>query len=230
VAKKSDRIGNRRHQQGIESRQRILEAAFEIAAERGYDGTTLSEVTKRAGIPPSSVYWQFENKDELLAEVVEENYREWRDTRATLIYERSSTNLSENVEFVMQHVLQGALIQPAFQRLGLMLSLERRVTELAARKRFRQIRDETRDLLTDWWERSLPEILGENRHSLASEMANVIIAISDGLLVMTQIDEGIDIDGPIRLITLGFQTALTQLVAQNEQGASNPEITAVPLA
>jgi AcrR family transcriptional regulator len=225
VAKKSDRIGNRRHQQGIESRQRILEAAFDIASERGYDGTTLSEVTKRAGIPPSSVYWQFENKDELLAEVVEENYREWRDTQATLIYDRSSTDLSENVEFVMQHVLQSALSQPAFQRLGLMLSLERRVTELAARKRFRLIRGETRDLLTDWWERSLPESLGENRRSLASELTNVIIAISDGLLVMTQIDEGIDTDGIVRLITLGFQSALAQLVASNDQDSTESLIT-----
>ena len=82
MAKKSDRIGERRHKQGIESRRRILEVAFEIASERGYDGTTLAEVTKRAGIPPSSVYWQFENKDELLAEVVEVYYPEWRQNQA----------------------------------------------------------------------------------------------------------------------------------------------------
>ena len=57
---------DRRHRQGQESRQRILDAALAIAAERGYDGTTVALVCERAGLPASSVYWQFRNKDELL--------------------------------------------------------------------------------------------------------------------------------------------------------------------
>jgi AcrR family transcriptional regulator len=69
---------DRRHQQGDQSRQRILEATLDIAAERGYDGTTVSLVTERTGMPASSVYWHFTNKDELLAETLEYSYDQWR--------------------------------------------------------------------------------------------------------------------------------------------------------
>ena len=68
----------RRHRQGTESRLRILEAALAIAVERGYDGTTVALVCERAELPASSVYWQFTNKDDLLAEALDHSYRRWR--------------------------------------------------------------------------------------------------------------------------------------------------------
>ena len=73
----------RRHRQGDESRHRILATTLEIAAERGYDGTTVGLVTERTGLPASSVYWHFKNKDELLAETLEYSYRQWRGTAPT---------------------------------------------------------------------------------------------------------------------------------------------------
>ena len=69
---------SRRHKQGAESRERILDAALEIAAERGYDGTTIALVCEATGLPASSVYWHFTNKDALLAEVLEHSYTRWR--------------------------------------------------------------------------------------------------------------------------------------------------------
>jgi len=211
MAKKSDRIGERRHKQGIESRRRILEVAFEIASERGYDGTTLAEVTKRAAIPPSSVYWQFENKDELLAEVVEVYYREWRQSQAGWALDAPPSTVQENVTLAMQRLTDGLLNQPDFQRLGLILSLEQRVIELSARKRFRQIRIETRDLLANWWELALPDTLGDRRRTLAREIAITMIAISDGLLVETQIDDDVDIDGPINIVTAGLNAIIASV-------------------
>src|SRR3712207_7163102 len=44
-------------------------AAAEIAAEHGYAGTTIARITERSGLPASSVYWFFEDKDDLLAAV-----------------------------------------------------------------------------------------------------------------------------------------------------------------
>jgi len=161
LAGKSDRKSDRRHQQGLESQQRILEAAFEIAAERGYDGMTLSQVTKRAGIPPSSVYWHFENKDELLAEALEYNYRNWRALRTGWIEAPTGGTLDDQVEFALRQLAIGLEQQPEFQRLGLMLALERRVVEVSARARFKAIRDETREQLASWWVQTLPSSNGE---------------------------------------------------------------------
>ena len=39
------------HRQGRETRERILDATIEIAAERGYDGTTMSAIAKRVEMP-----------------------------------------------------------------------------------------------------------------------------------------------------------------------------------
>ena len=41
----------RRHRQGDESRQAILDATLALAAERGYDGTTVALVQKATGLP-----------------------------------------------------------------------------------------------------------------------------------------------------------------------------------
>lgn len=210
MAKKSDRIGERRHKQGIESRQRILQVAFEIAAERGYDGTTLAEVTKRAGVPPSSVYWQFENKDELLAVVVEEYYHEWRTSQALWLSERPAAIGIDNVDFIMDGLAYGVVHQPQFQRLGIMLSLEQRVVELAARKRFREIRAEVRSAMAAWLEEALAASLGENGERTARDLALFLIALSDGLLVHARIDENVDIDGVIEMVKSGLRLALNQ--------------------
>jgi hypothetical protein len=58
---------NRRARQGVESQQAILDATMAIAAERGYERTTIALVSERSGLPASSIYWHFRNKDELLS-------------------------------------------------------------------------------------------------------------------------------------------------------------------
>lgn len=53
------------------TRERILAAAREIALERGYRGTTLALIQKKAGVHPGSLYWYFADKDSLFAGLVE---------------------------------------------------------------------------------------------------------------------------------------------------------------
>ena len=45
--------GKRGRAHGDASRERILEAAREIAGERGYDGTSIAGVSERSGLPAS---------------------------------------------------------------------------------------------------------------------------------------------------------------------------------
>jgi AcrR family transcriptional regulator len=62
---------------GVESRQRILDAAVEIAGERGYDGTSIAAVSAKCGLPASSIYWHFKDKDDLIAAVIERSFEAW---------------------------------------------------------------------------------------------------------------------------------------------------------
>ena len=56
------------------SRERILDAATEIAAERGYEGTSIALVSAKCGLPASSIYWHFKDKDDLIAAVIERSF------------------------------------------------------------------------------------------------------------------------------------------------------------
>ena len=59
------------------SRVRILDAATEIAAERGYEGTSIALVSAKCGLPASSIYWHFKDKDDLIAAVIERSFGAW---------------------------------------------------------------------------------------------------------------------------------------------------------
>src|SRR5271167_4286039 len=62
---------------GEASCERILGAAREIASERGYDGTSIALVSERSGLPASSIYWHFEDKDKLVAAIIERSFNRW---------------------------------------------------------------------------------------------------------------------------------------------------------
>jgi AcrR family transcriptional regulator len=52
-----------------ESLERVLQAGATVLADRGYDGFTIGEVSRRAGVSVGSVYGRFENKDALVYEI-----------------------------------------------------------------------------------------------------------------------------------------------------------------
>ncbi|MBJ7450879.1 MAG: TetR/AcrR family transcriptional regulator [Blastococcus sp.] len=50
--------------------QRVLEAALDLFATHGFDGTSLQEIADRLGITKAAVYYHFRTKDELLLALV----------------------------------------------------------------------------------------------------------------------------------------------------------------
>ena len=55
-----------------EKRQRILDAALRIFAERGFYTAKVSEVARAAGVADGTIYLYFENKDDLLISLFED--------------------------------------------------------------------------------------------------------------------------------------------------------------
>ena len=60
---------------GRRSRERIREAAGELFREKGFDGATLRDIAKRAGMGASSIYRHVQSKEELLIDELEEDDR-----------------------------------------------------------------------------------------------------------------------------------------------------------
>ena len=53
-------------------RERLIDAATEVFAEKGYDGTRVADIAKRAGLSTGAIYSQFENKSDLLLTALSE--------------------------------------------------------------------------------------------------------------------------------------------------------------
>ena len=54
---------------GADARARVLDAAVELFAQHGYDGTSVSQVITRAGVAKGGFYHHFASKEALLYEV-----------------------------------------------------------------------------------------------------------------------------------------------------------------
>ena len=173
---------------GVASRTAILDAAAHIAGERGYEGTSINAVSERSGLPASSIYWHFKNKDELIAAVIDRSYSDWIEALRRLADQDSELSPVEMYSSGMRQSAEQLIQFPDFLRLGLMLTLERRPSEPTARQRFQTTRVETLARLRRYLGRVF-ESLGEAE---IEQLAVLTLAGSDGLFIAAE-SEGIDI-------------------------------------
>jgi len=55
----------------VESKQRIVTAAFHLFAEEGYHGTSVSKIAKKAGVSKGLLYNYYESKEDLLLGIMD---------------------------------------------------------------------------------------------------------------------------------------------------------------
>ncbi len=173
------RARRRTRANGEQSRERILDAATEVATERGYDGTTISLVSKKSGLPPTSIYWHFKDKDDLIAAVIERSYQRWL---AALELPSGEAARALAIELGAQ-VAKALLDAPDFLRLGLMLLLEHRPVEPRAREMFLQVRENAFQIFAQIVRDVAPELDEENVRLLTT----YAIAGADGLFIAKEV-------------------------------------------
>ena len=174
-----DQPKRRKRADGELSRERILDAAAEIAAERGYEGTSIALVSAKCGLPASSIYWHFKNKDDLIAAVIERSFAGW--LKAWQVPDEGAAR-DRLVGLAMQ-IAKALLDSPDFIRLGLMLALERRPVEPRARAMFLQVRAQTYDQLAETMRGFTPELTDAQIHQLVT----YAIAGADGLFIAKEL-------------------------------------------
>jgi TetR/AcrR family transcriptional regulator len=88
---------------GARTRERILDAAEAVFAERGFDGATLRDVAARVGIRNPSLYNHFDSKESLYAAVLERGMRPVLELLSRWVEERGAETTSRSiVELVMR--------------------------------------------------------------------------------------------------------------------------------
>jgi len=188
----------KRRADGEVSRSKILDAASEIAGERGYEGTSIGRVSARAGLPASSIYWYFADKDKLIAAVIERSFARWLAGAESSLPDHGGLSRPETVAAGLRVIAESLLDAPDFLRLGLMLVLERRPEEPTARQLFLQVRDTARERLATFYRDVFPDLTDAQIRQLAA----FTMAAVDGLFIDHEGDHGRagDTDGAAALL------------------------------
>jgi AcrR family transcriptional regulator len=74
---------------GSETRRRILEVAAEAFAERGYAGTSLSDVLKASGVTKGGFYFHFPSKEALAVATLRHKQERWAGVVMAAVMRRS---------------------------------------------------------------------------------------------------------------------------------------------
>jgi AcrR family transcriptional regulator len=166
-----------------DGRLRLLRAAGEVAAESGYEGASISRICATAGLPASSLYWHFTDKDDLLAAVVEHSYDEWYAAQPAWAVPEPGTSWNAELRSHLASSLGSLVERPIFLRLGYLLLLLRREDPPAARARFVAVRQRARRATGDWFAAASPAFA-----ELAGPTSLALMALSDGLFFSNQLD------------------------------------------
>ena len=196
---------------GVESRQRILDATVEIAGERGYEGTSIAAVSAKCGLPASSIYWHFKDKDDLIAAVIERSFDTW--LAAVVLPDEESGTPLERITAMAGNVAKSLIDAPDFLRLGLMLALERRPTEPRGRTVFLQVRAIAHAKVAEVASALFPALDEEAVHTLVT----YAVAGADGLFVHREIDgDAVDLVALFELHAQLVYDAATRMAARSK--------------
>jgi AcrR family transcriptional regulator len=201
---------DRRRQQGAASRLRILEATFELAHELGYQGTSISKVVARSGLPASSVYWHFAGKDALFAAMIQHSFEQWRASLPKWTAPAGEASRRDDLRRRIRSAIASIATNPEFWRLGLLLSLQRQPVEAQARLLFKEIRRRVIANMAAFWKQVLPPGHARRAPGLPELLARFTMATADGLFVSAQIDDDRDYNRFADLLADMLESAATR--------------------
>lgn len=201
-----------RRADGELSRNRILDAATEIAAERGYEGTSIGAVSAKCGLPASSIYWHFKDKDDLIAAVIERSFDNW--LRVWQVTDDPKDNVAfDRLMEVAVGTAKAVLDSPDFLRLGLMLALERRPVEPRARAMYIRVREQAFEALST----SIRELGLGLSEAQVHQLATYGIAGADGLFIAKEIGgDSVDLVSMFELHGKALYHTAVRMISEND--------------
>jgi AcrR family transcriptional regulator len=207
MAEKKQPKRRRTRADGELSRERILDAATEIASERGYEGASIALVSAKCGLPASSIYWHFKDKDDLIAAVIERSFGNWLSAWQL----PSEGTPDERAAALAMQIAKALLDSPDFIRLGLMLSLERRPVEPRARAMFISARAQAFYRLTQ----AIRELTPDLSDAEITQVANYALAGADGLFIAKEIGgDSVDLIALFEMHAAAMVATARRLIAE----------------
>lgn len=172
-------------EQGQRTRQTIITVTTRLFASRGYAGTSLDLIAKEAQTSKSSIFWHFENKEDLLFTVVDRAMSDWEMEAGSHIL--AQPDPPSQLGKLIDEYRELAMNRPDTLRLLLGLLLEtadvNENVKLRFQKMYRGYRNSIRLVLEegiqgDYFDRKIPP----------QHLAAMVLALFDGLFIQWFLD------------------------------------------
>lgn len=153
------------------SGERLIDAALEMIAERGYDAMSVGALAERAGVDKSAVYWHFGSKEKLLGAVLERVVKECVEgTRSGLTAERPGKLLDQLILGLRdRHLRRGSKL-----RVLLVILLERSEVDANARMLLRGYFESASAAIAEGMTASVPG-LGDEEARAVGDLVGAMI-------------------------------------------------------
>lgn len=182
---------SKKREQSRQSRERLVESASALFAERGYRDTSVQAIGERAGVSRGSIFWHFGSKEGLLWAVVERAFTTWEsdvlfpDIGESTGMEAVRRGVSAHKRFLTEDTAALKLFYTLmFEALGPR-------PELAGE--FARLHRDLRGMLVDRIEAGMRD--GSLRDDLDPEtVVTLITAALGGVVYQYLLDEALDLD------------------------------------
>ena len=190
------------------TKKRILAAASKILAEKGYEATTLREISREAQAAPGLVHYYFGGKDELLVEVLQAAGQQFHQRMEHLVQQQPG---GLSLDALLTYSYERINLEPDVYRLryeSFSLGLHNPVIEPKVRERLAQRRNEIASVLAKVLE-TMEKTENVKRFSLdPTPLAALLLALFDGLALQKIMDPTFDLEAAYHVLVQSLHALL----------------------
>jgi AcrR family transcriptional regulator len=194
------------------TRERLLDAAIEMFAERGYAATGVDALCRRAGVAKTGLYWEFQNKVGLLNAVIDHVVGEWVDQIRETV--RTGGSPRERLDLALAAMRKKIKERPEIFRVLLVVLAERSQVDDEAREALRRFYTSAHGALVAGIQESVGNILPSEELGV---ICDLVLAMIEGVFLRAQIYADQDIDRLFAMVRSAILLLVRELVA-NTQG------------
>lgn len=196
---------NEQAEEQHKTKERIITATSKVFAEKGYDATTLREISREAEVAPGLVHYYFGGKDQLLVEVLEASGRRFSQSAEQLVQQVPT---DQSLAAVLTHLRERVDQEPDVYRLryeSFSLGLHNPLIGPKVRERLVQRRKEIGSVMSKVLE-NMDGTEGTKSLSLdPTPLAALLLSIFDGLALQKIMDPAFDLDAAYQVLTKMLQ-------------------------
>lgn len=182
------------------TKEHIIAATYKVFAEKGYEATTLREISREAQVAPGLVHYYFGGKDQLLVEVLQAAGQSFGQKTEQLV---QNVPAEQSLDAFLTNIRERVKQDSNVYRLryeSFSLGLHNPLIEPKVRERLAQRREEIGSVITKVFE-NLERAEGKPSPAIdPASLGAVLLSIFDGLALQKIMDTDFDLDAAYQVL------------------------------